>query len=296
MIQYRTTVQTAPDGKELWSKDPQILDLSVNEGDIHQFVTHWVPPHWHWQLEVFVLLEGSVQMGIGTEFYELKPGEGCFINSGILHCVRGTVPEPCKYRSFVFDSGIVGGIPGSVFDAKYVRPILEQGPAFIKFEKTTGDVPFFEQFNRVFSLCENESFGYEFQIRSALSDLFLCIQEKSSLLPARKALSVQEERIRQMLEWIDQNYGKEITIQDISAAVNVCPRECQRLFARYLHYSPMECVRRKRIMAAADLLDTTAKPVTEIALECGFSNPGYFAKQFKEMAGCTPGEYRKRRN
>ena len=42
----------------------------------------------------------------------------------------------------------------------------------------------------------------------------------------------------------------------------------------------------------AELLASTDRRVGDIAWECGFSDAGYFAKTFREMKGCTPGQYR----
>lgn len=81
-------------------------------------------------------------------------------------------------------------------------------------------------------------------------------------------------------------------ITDIADAAGICTRECQRIFRQYLHYSPIGYIRRKRIFNAAQLLSDTDRPVTDIALDCGFSNTSYFSKQFRELMGSTPGEYR----
>ena len=96
-----------------------------------------------------------------------------------------------------------------------------------------------------------------------------------------------------MLEWIDQNLQTTVTLRKIAASANICSRECQRVFQRYVHYSPMEYLRLKRILMAAELLSTTDSPVIDIALECGFSSSSYFSKQFKLLTGSTPTEYRK---
>ena len=46
-------------------------------------------------------------------------------------------------------------------------------------------------------------------------------------------------------------------------------------------------------VTAAQLLATTDRAVTEIALDCGFASPSYFTKQFRKMVGAAPMEYRK---
>ena len=56
----------------------------------------------------------------------------------------------------------------------------------------------------------------------------------------------------------------------------------------------MEYVQRRRLLTAAAQLAQTSLPVTEIALNCGFASPGYFAACFRRLLGCTPGQYRSR--
>ena len=82
----------------------------------------------------------------GKETFEILPGEGCFINTGILHSFTCLVPSPCLYHSFVFDAGIVSGLPGSVFDTRYIRPLLENGSAYLKFDRLPENQPFFLDF------------------------------------------------------------------------------------------------------------------------------------------------------
>ncbi|MDO4262103.1 MAG: AraC family transcriptional regulator [Eubacteriales bacterium] len=95
-----------------------------------------------------------------------------------------------------------------------------------------------------------------------------------------------------MLKWIEERLSHPLTVDEISGQVNICPRECQRIFSRYLHYTPMQYVQRRCILAAAEMLSSTDDPVTDIALACGFSSPSYFSKQFKALIGSSPTEYR----
>ena len=70
--------------------------------------------------------------------------------------------------------------------------------------------------------------------------------------------------------------------------------ECQKIFKQYVHYRPMEYVQRRRIIVAAELIRTTDRSITDIALDCGFSSVSYFIKQFRGVVGCTPAGYRKK--
>ena len=73
----------------------------------------------------------------------------------------------------------------------------------------------------------------------------------------------------------------------------MCRSSCCKLFREYLHKSPVTYLTEYRIRRSMELLDSSA-PITEIAMNCGFSGASYFAETFRRVAGCTPGEYRKR--
>ena len=95
-----------------------------------------------------------------------------------------------------------------------------------------------------------------------------------------------------MLEWIDQHLKKNISVKNIADISSICSRECQRIFHRYLNYSPIEYARQRRLLLAAQQLALTDLPVTDIAFNCGFASPSYFTKQFRSLTGVTPTQYR----
>ena len=319
MFNSKNHISIDKSGKEISPTRTPFFPISVNNGDIHQYIGSFIPSHWHTELEIFVLLSGSVQVNTGDAAYRLKQGDGCFINSGVIHSFTALEPGPCAYHSFVFDAGIVGGAPGSVFDTQYVRPLMENGihslmipavpattapgspfhPSFqvpeagIGSDLTDTDSRiYFEQFHLAFEACKSEHPGYEFQVRDALSKILLFIGQHSMKQTASQIPTIHEERLKQMLAFLDSHLSSNLTIKQIAASANISPRECQRVFSRFLHYHPMEILQRKRIFAAAQLLTTTNAPITEIALNCGFSSPSYFSKQFRAIAGCSPTEYR----
>jgi len=57
-------------------------------------------------------------------------------------------------------------------------------------------------------------------------------------------------------------------------------------------HRPAEFYRRIRLRYARFLLDTTARSVTDIALEAGFSDCAHFSRQFKALHGFTPSDAR----
>lgn len=291
MIFSRNYLHINSQKKELPEQGLELFNLAANDGDIHQFPGNCISLHWHSEIEIFILLQGYVEVRIGEKSFHLVSGEGCFINTGVLHSFYTSDTSPCHYRSFVFDSSIVSGMPGSVFDVKYVRPLLNKGASFMKLGNTPENAIYFEQFDIAFAACQKEFDGYEFTVREALAQIVFFLS-KHCTSDSPSFMSIQEKRLRQMLEWIDENINKNIFLKDLSQAANICPRECQRIFHKYLHCSPMDYIRRQRILISTQILSDTDDPITDIALKCGFSSPSYFSNQFKYVTGKTPTEYR----
>ena len=83
-----------------------------------------VPWHWHEELEVLVVTEGTVLAAAGGEKCALPVGDGIFINAGVLHADWPASAVPCGLRSMVFHPRLVGGSADSVFWQKYLQPLL----------------------------------------------------------------------------------------------------------------------------------------------------------------------------
>lgn len=296
MILHRTTVMVDMHGRESRDDDVHQFDFAAYDADMHQFISGCIPPHWHDELEVFVLLSGQVEVVTGDVACVINAGEGCFINGGVLHTFKTLSQDECHYHSFVFESSIIAGAPGSIFDTKYMKPFMEKGRSYVLMKRTEETETFFGEFDKCYEACVNEDFAYEFVIRDSLTRMMLCIGRNMKTLEGADMPHLAEVRIKDMLGWIDRNLKEEITVSGIAGSANICVRECQRIFSQYVHYRPMEYVQRRRITLAAELLRTTHRQVTDIALECGFSSVSYFIKQFKSIVGCTPAGYRKQGN
>lgn len=289
MIRRRNFVPVDPQGQERLSEELWPFDLAANEGDICRYAAGCIPTHWHREPELFILLGGEVRIRAGGDTVTLRAGEGCLINGSTLHGFTAC-SDPCPYRSIVFDPGLVAGEPGSIFDTKYVRPLLCGAPWQIVDARET---VFFAAFDRVFSACASEAPGYELAVRAALSELvFFFIRRDGAAAPVLPE-GIGQARLKQMVLFIHENTDRTLTLAEIARAASVCPRECQRIFRRYLHYGPTEYARRRRILAAAELLATTEREITTIALDCGFDSPAYFSAQFRRVVGSTPSAYRR---
>ena len=83
-----------------------------------------------------------------------------------------------------------------------------------------------------------------------------------------------------------------LSVEQIGAEIGLSRVQLYRKVKALTGYSPVELVRITRLKAAAEMLKTTDKTISEIAYAVGFGTPSYFSKCFKELFGRQPGEGR----
>ena len=115
-------------------------------------------------------------------------------------------------------------------------------------------------------------------------------------LPAGRNLS-REHRYRKIepaLQYIETNYSKSITLEDLAREAGVSPRHLCVLFREALHTRPFWYVNAFRInMIKRMLLEDRDRPISEIAQDCGYDNICYFNQTFREITGMSPSQFRK---
>ena len=266
--------------------------------DLNQYLCGEVPWHWHEEFELASMILGTVEMNLQNEIVTLRAGEALFINSNILHAVKQKESERAVYRAQVFSPLFVSGSYDSVYSQKYITPLskCKDLPYIIFNDQTDPDEKVRAMICAAYNAYEMENYGYEYEVRRAVSEVFhsISIQNKDIIQMGRISQNMDERRIKQMLTYIHKHHAEKIELSDISAAASISERECSRCFTKSLGMTPFQYVMNYRIRRAAELLTGTNEPVAEIANATGFFSNSYFGKTFKEIMGETPKEYRKK--
>ena len=100
--------------------------------------------------------------------------------------------------------------------------------------------------------------------------------------------------ISKAIEYIEENYKKELSLDEVSRAVNVSPYYFSKLFKEEKGENFVEYLTRVRMETAKKLLSTTDMSMKEICRQIGYSDPNYFSRNFKKYTGMTPTEYAKK--
>lgn len=101
-------------------------------------------------------------------------------------------------------------------------------------------------------------------------------------------------RFEKILSHIDENYKRNIPVQELAEIMNVNPTYFSNLFKQVFHISPKQYILNKRLSESQQLLLESEMTVKEIAYAVGFENESYFSEFFSAKVGIPATDFRRR--
>ena len=253
--------------------------------------------HWHPEIEITYVQKGTMCYKVNHMVYHLKEGDIVFNNSGALHSGTMENQKDCAYIPGTFDSRLIYGFFQSTVNSKYVDPVIQDSmlPAICIDQSEPWHKPFREYLLRIIDLDEKKPDFYELDITICLQSIWRLLLEHITYEPqASRENSLEYDRIKKILSYIEENYQNKITLNDIAGHIHLCESECTRLFKRHMNTTLFAFLQEYRIERSLEFLQADL-PVSAVADKAGFSDPNYYSKVFAKIKGCSPREYRKHR-
>lgn len=104
--------------------------------------------------------------------------------------------------------------------------------------------------------------------------------------------SSESRRVRKMINYMHDNYKKDIHLSDVASYVNMSEVSFSRFMKKRTGKNYIEYLNDLRLGIASRYLVDTNKTIAEICYECGFNNLSNFNRIFKKRKGFTPKEFR----
>lgn len=253
--------------------------------------------HWHPEIEITYVQKGTMCYKVNHMVYHLKEGDIVFNNSGALHSGTMENQEDCAYIPVTFDPRLIYGFFQSTINSKYVDPVIQDSmlPAICIDQSESWHKPFREYLLRIIDLDEKKPDFYELDITICLQSMWRLLLEHITYEPqASRENSLEYDRIKKILSYIEENYQNKITLNDIAGHIHLCESECTRLFKRHMNTTLFAFLQEYRIERSLEFLQDD-QPVSAVADKAGFSDPNYYSKVFAKIKGCSPREYRNHR-
>ena len=110
----------------------------------------------------------------------------------------------------------------------------------------------------------------------------------------RKAhIATDDPMMQRVMQFVEENIGNsEANVGDMASAAATSRSGLQRKLKQVMGITPQDLLREARIKRACQLLCESDKTIAEIAYSCGFTDPKYFSRSFKQSTGQSPTEFK----
>lgn len=93
-------------------------------------------------------------------------------------------------------------------------------------------------------------------------------------------------------EYIDGNFAKNISLEEVSRVINLSPYYFSRVFKEETGVNFVDYITNVRIDKAKELIASGTYSMKEVCAMVGYSDPNYFSRAFKKNVGVSPSEYK----
>lgn len=104
---------------------------------------------------------------------------------------------------------------------------------------------------------------------------------------------IRDPRIQKAIALMDMPGEATTKMSTISSQIGLSQRHFSRLFHEQTGVSPREYLLTKRLRLAVWMLQHGVKPITTIALECGFGSAAHLSAACRKQLGKSPSEFRR---
>ncbi|WP_124098987.1 AraC family transcriptional regulator [Ruminococcus sp. Marseille-P6503] len=141
----------------------------------------------------------------------------------------------------------------------------------------------------------SESFVSENPLRRQICSLLLqaLLMNLSDCLNKRQASNRHYRKLMELRREIYRCPENDWSISKISRTMNISPAYFQAIYKRQFGISCGSDIINSRIEAGKELLSESRMTIYEVAFSCGYNSEVHFSRQFKQITGVTPSEYRR---
>lgn len=242
---------------------------------ISRFKQPWLLAHWHDQMELIRLRQGEMTVGC-ENVVVLNPGDIYIIPPKTPHYVV-CCDDETVYDVVMFD--VRNYYNGTELSRNWLEPLFD-GRA--KFRLCVQQPEVQDCFDRLVDPAGIDSFE-KIPVMYALLDLLFryALVEIGTEVKGRHS-------IIQATEYMKQNLTDKLTTKELAQMFGYSQEHFCRLFREVTQFTPMQYLRVFRMERAMKLLNENRYNISEISERCGFTDPNYFTRCFRDFFGITP--------
>ena len=269
--------------------------LIVDERNVPGFDITW---HFHPEFELLYIPEGIGVRFVGNHASPFYAGELVLVGPYLPHLWRNDPsyykPESNKKVKAIvtkFTKDFIGNDVFQVPEFRGISKLLDDSKLGVSFSMEVSE-SLHDEFINLPNLSFPEQHLALFKLLHKLSIADKKNRTTLSSSGIRQSKRGSSERIDTVLRYISDNYNTNIALEEISNVACMTPNSFCRFFKKMTNKSFTQFLNEIRIKNASRLLVKDNTPISQVGYVVGFNSITNFNKQFKQITGYTPKEFR----
>jgi AraC-like DNA-binding protein len=245
--------------------------------------------HWHEQLQFFYFTHGNAIIRCNSKEIAVSANDIVIINSKELHYIENTSDSLIVYVIKIDLSFIYSNKLDSI-QAQFLAPLSRNLILFENLVRNDEDI--LRCVNRIIYEYFTKELGFELAIKSQIYNLIVLllrgytkkIYDENEIESQLKIL----QRFKNVISYMEKNFTEKINLNELSHMTGFSEGHFCRLFKQITGMTAIDYINNMRINKATELIKGSDLNITEVALQCGFSDSNYFSRIFKKHKKISP--------
>ncbi|MCQ2514455.1 MAG: AraC family transcriptional regulator [Ruminococcus sp.] len=249
--------------------------------------THKTELHWHREPELVYIIEGAAECPCNGETHIAYKNSLVFFNSDDVHLVKPVNGTEAKLLCVQLSYEYMRLFCSSVENISFNLDLTYDAK-----NKLTELMAEFSQLDEI-----SDEFATLMQL-SYINKIYYILFKHCIVIKDNKINSFIPNRdfsyAKTAIEYINENYKREITLNEISSLVNLSPSYFSKYFKGATQVGFSDYLANLRLEYAIQDMVHKNSTVSQAAMENGFANVKSFIAQCKRVYNCTPAKYKKK--
>lgn len=242
-------------------------------------------PHIHSEYEIIYVEKGSINLGVDNELFRLKENEVFVIRPYLEHYI---VPDSESIRHvFQCDETLFR----NNFMNDFSKKMTDLSPVSHYWDKKVAD-QIVSSLKSIRDEYNSKSVSYEIQILSDLYKIFVLLTRYECEGNIKHKESKKMKTLKEVFQYVGEHYKEKIYIEEIADFLGYSTEYFSRFFKKNTGLNFTDFLLDYRLTSAKWELLTTDYSINQIIYNNGFSNTATFYRNFKELTGYSPKEFR----
>lgn len=234
--------------------------------------------HYHEYFELYYLESGERYHIIGNQIYHMNAGEFVLIPPYIMH-------HSYSENDISFKRLLVYFTDEMVLQPEILELLSQEARVYKKDDRR-------EIHNLMCGILKESDRDdiYSGPMEHLLLNQLLILLVRHS---SETAKPEQQNRITQIINYLQEHYTEDISLEDLSSRFYLSSYYLCREFKKHTYTTIVQYINNLRIIHAQRLFQETSQSVTDISKIVGFSNVTHFNRIYKSVTGMSPSQSRK---